>query len=123
MIQAMLGYLAQFNLPLLGLALLVCGAGAYVVAVLMARGLAVPPARRWLWLLLLVPNFAAAVWATHFIAMLAFSPGPQLFYAIDRTLVSVLVAVVAALPALALVLYPRAGASPWCWAGPGWGWP
>ena len=108
MVQAVIGWLAQFDLPLLGLALLVCSAGSYIVAVLLARGLATAPSRRGLWLLLLVPNFGADVWATHFIAMLAFSPGPQLFYELDRTLLSICVAMAGAAPPLALVLYrPR----------------
>jgi NO-binding membrane sensor protein with MHYT domain len=85
-------WLAQFNLPLLCLALLVCGAGCYIVTVLLARGVATSISQRWRWLLLVVPNFGAAVWATHFIAMLAFSPGPQLFYALNRTVLSLVVA-------------------------------
>jgi diguanylate cyclase len=105
--------LAQYNLPLLGLALLVCGAGSYIVAVLAARGLATRRPRRFLWLLLLVPNFGAGVWATHFIAILAFAPGPELFYALDRTLLSILVAMAGATPPLVLMLLrPRARSTP-----------
>jgi diguanylate cyclase len=105
MVLAAIGWLNQFNILLLCLALLVCAAGSYIAAVLLARGLATAPSRRWLWLLLLLPNFGADVWATHFIAMLAFSPGPQLFYELNRTILSILVAMAGALPPLALVLF------------------
>jgi diguanylate cyclase (GGDEF)-like protein len=108
MMQAVAGWLSQFNMLLLCLSLLVCSAGSYIVAMLLARGLATPAPRRWPWLLLLVPSFGADVWATHFIAMLAFSPGPQLFYELNRTVFSILVAMAGALPPLALALYrPR----------------
>ena len=83
--QAVTGWLGQFNVLLLCLALLVCSAGSYIVAVLLARGPGGASRARWPWLLLLVPSFGADVWATHFIAMLAFSPGPQLFYELNRT--------------------------------------
>ncbi|HYP64036.1 MAG TPA: MHYT domain-containing protein, partial [Acidocella sp.] len=106
-------WLLQFNLPLLGLAMLVCSAGSYIVAVLAARGLATRGSNRFFWLLLLVPNFGAGVWATQFIAMLAFAPGPALFYALDRTLLSILVAMLGATPPLALLLLrPRARSTP-----------
>jgi len=108
MMRAILMWLAQFDLPLLCLALVVCSAGSYIVAVLLARGLAAEPSLRWRWLVLLVPNFGSAVWATHFIAMLAFSLGPQLFYELNRTGLSILVAMLGAAPPLALVLFrPR----------------
>jgi NO-binding membrane sensor protein with MHYT domain len=37
MMQAMIAWLAQYDLPLLCLALLVCSSGSYIVAVLLAR--------------------------------------------------------------------------------------
>lgn len=115
--QAMMGtltsWLALFNLPMLGLAALFCCASSYIVAALAARGLATPRAQRWWWLLLLLPNFGGGVWATHFIAMIAFTPGPQLFYMLDRTLLSIGAAMLGAAPPLALILfYPRHRATP-----------
>jgi diguanylate cyclase (GGDEF)-like protein len=108
MTEAVADWLGQFNGLLLCLALVVCGSGSYTVAVLLVRGVAAPPARRALWLAPLLPSFAADVWATHFIAMLAYAPGPQLFYMLGRTILSVAVAAIGAAPALALVLWrPR----------------
>lgn len=104
MIQAIDLWLSQYNLWLLGLALPVCCAGTYIVAVLMARGLATLGRRRAVWLLFLVPNFGATVWATHFIAMLAFSPGPELFYELNRTVLSAVLVTAGATPPLALAL-------------------
>jgi diguanylate cyclase (GGDEF)-like protein len=109
MAQAVILWLAEFNWLLLSLALVVCSAGSYTVTVLLARALAAAPARRLYWLGPLVLSFGADVWATHFIAMLAFSPGPELYYEVDRTVVSILVGMAAAVPPLALVLWrPRA---------------
>ena len=117
MIQTMIEQAGRWFVPhnflLTGLALLVAGAGAYLIAVLAARGLAASPGRRWIWLLLLAPNFAATIWATHFIVLLATLPGLFFFQAFYHTALFLLAAMAVAVPPLGLMLlYPRGRFTP-----------
>lgn len=106
-------WFVQYNLPLIGLTLLVGAAGAYLIAVLAARGLTAGAGRRWMWLLLLAPNFAATIWAAHFIALLATVPGPFFFRAFFHTSLLLLGAMAVVMPPLGLMLfYPRGRFTP-----------
>jgi diguanylate cyclase (GGDEF)-like protein len=76
----------QHDLILVGLAALVCATGAFVTFVLAGLARADGRGRRWLAAAGLVSG--TSVWATHFVAMLAFEPGVPTGYDPALTLVS-----------------------------------
>lgn len=96
---------SQFSLALVGLALGLCLTGSYAVMILLRRATALHGVHRMAWFLALCLCFGADVWATHFIAMLAFNPGVALYYDAGLTLLSILVAVLGAAPAFALLVW------------------
>ncbi|MDE2318355.1 MAG: EAL domain-containing protein [Rhodospirillales bacterium] len=116
-LPGLLLWASQFSLALVALALLLCLTGSYTVMIVLRRAVVLHGARRLSWLLALCMCFGADVWATHFIAMLAFNPGLPVYYNAVRTALSILAAVVGALPAFALLLWRPAVRFVWGWAG------
>jgi NO-binding membrane sensor protein with MHYT domain len=78
---------------LLLLAVLVCALGAHAAISLLGQVREAQDRRRPLWLAATALAIGFAVWATHFIAMLAFSPGGLKGYALLPTLGSLLLAI------------------------------
>jgi NO-binding membrane sensor protein with MHYT domain len=97
----------QHDLILVGLAALVCATGAIVTFVLAGLARADGGGRRWLAAAGLVSG--TSVWATHFVAMLAFDPGVPTGYDPALTLISL------ALPVLVgwAAFHLAAGATAW----------
>jgi NO-binding membrane sensor protein with MHYT domain len=63
---------------------------------------------RWVWLVTAGAAGGFGIWATHFIAMLAYDPGVVVGYHAGLTLVSLLVAIVATTAAVAAkIAYDR----------------
>jgi diguanylate cyclase (GGDEF)-like protein len=99
-----LAWAAQFRVPLVLLALLVCAAGSFTVVVCVGCAMAAPaPAKKW-WLIAVSISFGADVWATHFIAMLAFNPGLPLCYGVGRTVASIFIAIAGSVPPFAMII-------------------
>ncbi len=116
-LPGLLSWANQFDLPLVVLALLLCLTGSYTVMIVLRRATELSGLRRLSWLLALCMCFGADVWATHFIAMLAYNPGVPLYYNAMRTAFSILVAVAGSLPGFVLLLwYPKARFI-WGWVG------
>src|SRR5262249_40041147 len=65
------------------------------------------------WLLTAGAATGCGIWATHFIAMLAYNPGPQIGYNVGLTLLSLIVAMVITSSGLAIAVYVPAR-----WAAP-----
>lgn len=96
---------SQFSVILVALALGLCLIGSYAVMILLRRAVTLRGLRRVGWFLALCLSFGADVWATHFIAMLAFDPGIPIFYNALRTVLSIIVAILAAMPAFAMLIW------------------
>src|SRR5918993_4545945 len=72
---------------------LVCGLGAYTTASLVERAVGRTGPARQGGLLAAGAAFGCTVWATHFVAMLAYRPGLPIGYDLSLTALSVVVAV------------------------------
>ncbi|HTQ71865.1 MAG TPA: EAL domain-containing protein, partial [Acidocella sp.] len=116
-VPGLLLWVSQFSLMLVGLALVLCLTGSYAVMILLRRARALQGGRRLSWFLALCLCFGADVWATHFIAMLAFDPGVAIYYNAGRTALSILAAVLGAVPAFALLVWQRELRLAWALAG------
>ena len=116
-LPGLLLWASQFNLVLVGLALLLCLTGSYTVMIVLRRASMLRGVRRLFWFVALCLCFGVDVWATHFIAMLAFDPGLPVYYDVARTALSILAAMLGALPAFALLLWRPAVRFVWGWAG------
>ncbi len=95
----------QHDLRLVLLALIICLFGCYTALRLLVR--ARSPADRdvdWRWLTAASVVAGAAVWTTHFVAMLAFRPGIPVAYDIPLTTLSIALAIVITWLAFALTL-------------------
>ncbi|ARQ58840.1 UNVERIFIED_ORG: diguanylate cyclase (GGDEF)-like protein/PAS domain S-box-containing protein [Rhizobium etli] len=91
----------QHNLSLVGLAGLICFLASHCAMVLLDRAMSSGGAARWIWMLTAGAAGGFGIWATHFVAMLAYDPGVVVGYHPGLTLVSLLVAIVATTGAVA----------------------
>ncbi len=83
----------QHDLWLVLLAAAVCGFGAWVSLNLARRAAAAGGRARWGWLAGAATATGGGVWATHFIAMLAFRTGLPMGYDVGLTVLSILFAI------------------------------
>ncbi|NYJ14568.1 diguanylate cyclase (GGDEF)-like protein/PAS domain S-box-containing protein [Rhizobium leguminosarum] len=98
----------QHDLTLVGLAGLICFLASHCALVLLHRATLSDGAVRWVWLVTAGAAGGFGIWATHFIAMLAYDPGVVVGYHAGLTLVSLLVAIVATTAAVAAkIAYDR----------------
>ncbi|MFS2179504.1 EAL domain-containing protein [Rhizobium pisi] len=91
----------QHNLVLVGLAGLICFLASHCAMVLLHRATSSEGAARWVWIATAGAAGGFGIWATHFVAMLAYDPGVVVGYHAGLTLVSLLVAIVATSAAVA----------------------
>jgi len=91
----------QHNLALVGLAGLICFLASHCAMVLLHRATSSEGAARWVWIATAGAAGGFGIWATHFVAMLAYDPGVVVGYRAGLTLVSLLVAIVATSAAVA----------------------
>jgi signal transduction histidine kinase len=99
----------QHSIALVLLAAAVCALGSFTALSLLARARdKTTSAVDWRWLVAASAVAGAAVWSTHFVAMLAYDPASlQLGYDVGLTLLSIAVAMVVTLAGFAIVLYLR----------------
>ena len=100
----------QHDFRLVLLAALVCVLACYTALSLIARARETEARRRLAWVSAASVVFGGGVWATHFVAMLAFRPGFPIGYDVGLTLMSIAVAVVIAWLGFALGLRYGSGA-------------
>ncbi|MFB0612887.1 putative bifunctional diguanylate cyclase/phosphodiesterase [Aurantiacibacter poecillastricola] len=81
------------DILLVMLAALMCLAGSYVSAKLFRRTLKDKSDSRFYWCFLAAVTAGAAIWATHFIAMLGYQPNVPVTFAGNLTIVSALIAI------------------------------
>ena len=101
----------QHDLRLVVLAALICFLACYTTSDLMARARATDTVRSLGWLSSAAIVFGGGVWATHFVAMLAFQPGFAMGYDIGLTLISIGAAMAISWLGFAVAL--RLGAVSW----------
>src|SRR5579859_874379 len=82
----------QHDLRLVALAGLICLLASYAAFSLAGRATASSMRGRAAWIVAGGVATGAGVWATHFIAMLAFQPDMPVGYAVDRTILSIVIA-------------------------------
>ncbi len=93
MLDVLICIATRHDLRLVLLAALVCALSAATSMQAFHRARRVAAANRLSWLVLAGAAGGAGVWATHFVAMLAYSPGLEIRYGIEMTVASLLIAV------------------------------
>jgi diguanylate cyclase (GGDEF)-like protein/PAS domain S-box-containing protein len=96
----------QHDLRLVALAGLICLLASYTAFSLAARAVQASRRSRFAWIMTAGLATGSGVWATHFIAMLAFQPDLPVTYALDRTALSIVIAVLLSGLGLAVAMIP-----------------
>ena len=96
----------QHDPALILLAAVVCAAGTAVAIRLFTKLRSDEASQFWSWLFLTGLTAGATIWTTHFIAMLAFTPGVAVGYDLILTILSLLVAIVASAVGFAIAAAP-----------------
>ena len=109
MIKVLACITGQHSIPLVILAAAVCAFGSFTALSLLGRARDDKTgAINWRWLLAASAVAGAAVWSTHFVAMLAYDPSSlPLGYDFGLTILSVAIAVVVTFVGFSIVLYRR----------------
>jgi len=96
----------QHDLRLVALAGLICLLAAYTAFSLAERAVEASRPSRVVWIMTAGVATGSGIWATHFIAMLAFQPDLPVTYALDRTILSILIAIVVSGLGIAVAMIP-----------------
>ena len=103
----------QHDLGLVVLAAVICLAGSWVTLQLFRRAAGVTGFQRAGWLILTSVAAGAAIWCTHFIAMLGFDPGIPFSFDPILTIVSLIVAISGAVAGFGLASLGRLKLASW----------
>jgi diguanylate cyclase (GGDEF)-like protein/PAS domain S-box-containing protein len=101
------------DLRLVGLAALVCVLASFAAINLLRHARRSDGRMRSLWLAISAISTGFGIWATHFVAMLAFTPGIPSGYNIILTLLSLVAAILLTAVGLAVSLTPNWRPGPW----------
>ncbi|KDA00163.1 signaling protein N terminal repeat/GGDEF/EAL domain-containing protein [Hyphomonas polymorpha PS728] len=101
------------DLGLVALAAVICLAGSWVTLQLFRRSAGVAGFQRAGWLILTSVAAGAAIWCTHFIAMLGFDPGVPFSFDPILTIVSLIVAITGAVAGFSLATIRQLTIAPW----------
>jgi len=96
----------QHDLRLVALAGLICLLASYTAFSLAGRAVEASRRSRLAWITTAGVATGSGVWATHFIAMLAFQPDLPVSYALDRTILSIVIAALVSGLGLAIAMIP-----------------
>jgi diguanylate cyclase (GGDEF)-like protein/PAS domain S-box-containing protein len=103
----------EHDLKLVGLAAFVCVLASFTAINLLRHARKSTGHMRSTWLAISAISTGFGIWATHFIAMLAFAPGIPSGYNITLTLLSLVVAILLTGAGLAVSLIPNWRHGPW----------
>jgi len=103
----------QHDLRLVALAAAICALSSYTTISLLHHVRRSGAHMWWVWLAVATTSTGFGIWATHFIAMLAFSPGVATAYNIQLTVLSLVVAVIITGLGLTIAMLPPWGRSSW----------
>jgi NO-binding membrane sensor protein with MHYT domain len=101
------------NLWLVGLAAVICALASITAINLLRHARTASGQMRHVWLAVSAIATGFGIWATHFIAMLAFSPGIPSAYNISLTVLSLAAAILLTTAGLALSMVQNWRAGPW----------
>ncbi|HEX7791292.1 MAG TPA: EAL domain-containing protein [Afipia sp.] len=101
------------DLWLVGLAAVICALASFAAINLLRHGRKSSGLIQYAWLAVSAISTGFGIWATHFIAMLAFTPGIPSAYNIGLTLVSLAAAVLLTTAGLALSMLSNWRGGPW----------
>ena len=96
----------QHDLRLVALAGLICLLASYTAFSLAGRAVEASRRSRLAWIATAGVATGSGVWATHFIDMLAFQPDLPVTYALDRTILSIVIAALVSGLGLAVAMIP-----------------
>src|ERR1700731_220570 len=103
----------QHDLRLVGLAAVICALASFTAISLLQHVRRSNGSMRLVWLFVSATSTGFGIWATHFIAMLAFSPGLPTAYNIALTVLSLFAAVALTGAGLAVAITSISGAGAW----------
>ncbi len=103
----------EHDLRLVVLAAVICALGSYTAISLLQHVRRSGARMWWVWLAVSAMSTGFSIWATHFIAMLAFSPGVATGYDIALTGFSLVVAIVLTGLGLVVAVMPGSRMTPW----------
>jgi diguanylate cyclase len=103
----------EHDLRLVGLAAFVCVLASFTAVNLLRHARKSSGHMRSLWITVSAISTGFGIWATHFVAMLAFTPGIPSGYNITLTLLSLVAAIVLTGAGLAVSLIPNWRHGPW----------
>src|SRR3712207_726735 len=103
----------EHDLRLVALAALVCALASLTAVNLVHHVRRSDSSRQIPWLTIAATSIGFGIWATHFIAMLAFSPALPTAYNIALTVISLLAAVMLTGIGFGVALLPHMPAAPW----------
>src|SRR6266852_7384109 len=101
------------DLRLVGLAALICAVASFAAVTLLHHVRRSTGHMRSVWLAVSAISTGFGIWATHFIAMLAFTPGIPSGYNIVLTILSLVAAILLTGAGLAVSLIPNWRHGPW----------
>jgi NO-binding membrane sensor protein with MHYT domain len=101
------------DLWLVGLAAVVCALASYAAINLLHHARSSKAHMRGVWLAVSAVTTGFGIWATHFIAMLAFSPGIPSGYNIKLTFLSLVAAILLTGVGLGAAMRPNSRLGPW----------
>jgi len=101
------------DLKLVVLAAIICALASFAAVNLLRHARGSTGQMRSIWLMVSAISTGFGIWATHFVAMLAFSPGIPSGYNIILTLLSLVVAILLTGAGLAVSLIPNWRHGPW----------
>jgi diguanylate cyclase len=101
------------DLRLVGLAAVICLLASFTAISLLHHVRSSEGHMRTVWLAVSATSTGFGIWATHFIAMLAFSPGLPSAYNITLTFLSLVAAILLTGAGLVVALNPKIPAAPW----------
>ena len=101
------------DLRLVGLAAVICVVASFAAINLLHHARKSRGQMRLVWLTVSAISTGFGIWATHFVAMLAFTPGIPSGYNIALTILSLVAAILLTGAGLAMSLIPNWRAGPW----------
>lgn len=103
----------EHDIKLVGLAVVICTLASFTAISLLRYAASAKDQMRYIWVGVAAISGGFGIWATHFVAMLAFTPGVPNGYNIFLTIVSLLAAVLLSGAGLAIALSKASRAMPW----------
>src|SRR3977135_3733909 len=101
------------DLKLVALAAIICALASLAAMNLLRHARKSSGQMRGVWLAISAISTGFGIWATHFVAMLAFTPGIQSGYNITLTILSLVAAILLTGAGLAVSLTPNWRHGPW----------